>query len=194
VAYISHFFQRSFVWLILVIELFLELFIRPEGYQILTRSEKAYAPTTARFINTFHLCGETISLAIFTPEFFCLFGSHQCSDRSPFSYSNAAFVAVLGPERVNVFYGKLYIAFMRLRVFGLVRHWKNMWIKKTFVEMRSTSVKSLFMPSKAPKFVRVGKSKESVERKEKDDDGLTNVSNIGTALMVINSHRALILL
>jgi hypothetical protein len=103
-------------------------------------------------------------------------------------------MSFLGPERVDVFYGKLYIAIMRLRVFGMVRHWKNMWIKNTFVEMRSASVTSLFMPSRAPKFERPGESKESLERKEKEDDGLTNVSNIGTALMVINSHRALILL
>jgi hypothetical protein len=182
------------VWLILVTELFLEVFIRPEGYQSLTKSDKAYAPSTARFINTFHLCGEITSLAFFAPEFVCLFGSYECSDRIPFSYFNAAFVTILGPERVDVFTGKLYIAIMRLRVFGLVRHWKNMWIKNTFVEMRSASVTSLFMPSKAPKFERVGASEESLERKEEDNDGLTNVSNIGTALMVINSHRALILL
>lgn len=182
------------MWLILIIELFLEVFIRPEGYQILIKSEKAYAPSTARFINCFHLCAEFISLAFFAPEFGCLFGGYQCSDRPPFSYFNAAFIAVLGPERVNVFCGKLYIAIMRLRVFGLVRHWRNMWIKNTFVTMRASSIVSWFTPKKAPKVVEVGESTEAMDRKEKDTDGLTNVSNIGTALMVINSHRALVLL
>jgi hypothetical protein len=182
------------VWLILVIELFLEVFIRPEGYQMLTKSEKAYAPSTARFINCFHLCGEIISLAFFTPQFVCLFGDYQCSDRPKFSYFNAAFMAALGPKRINVFYGRLYIAIIRLRVFGLVRHWRNMWIKNTFVTMRASSIVSLFMPEKAPKAVKVGESTEATDRKGKDTNGLTNVSNIGTALMVINSHRALILL
>jgi hypothetical protein len=177
-----------------MIELFLEVFIRPEGYQMLKESEKAYAPSTARFINCFHLCGEFISLVFFAPEFGCLFGFYQCSNRPRFSYFNAVFISVLGPERVNVFWGKLYIAIMRLRVFGLVRHWRNMWIKNTFVTMRVSSIVSLVKPKKAPKVVNVGESTEAMDRKEKDTDGLTNVSNIGTALMVINSHRALILL
>jgi hypothetical protein len=175
-------------------ELFLEVFIRPEGYQMLKKSEKAYAPSTARFINGFHLCGEFTSLAFFAPEFGCLFGAYQCSDRPRFSYFNAAFIAVLGPERINVFCGKLYIAIMRLRVFGMVRHWKNMWIKNTFVTMRASAFVSLAMPKKSHKEINVGESTEAMDRKEKDTDGLTNVSNIGTALMVINSHRALILL
>ena len=185
-----------------MIELFLEVFIRPEGYQMLRKSEKAYAPSTARFINRFHLCGEFISLVFFAPEFGCLFGFYQCSARPRFSYFNATFISVLGPKRINVFYGKLYIAIMRLRVFGLVRHWRNMWIRNTFVKMRDSPfvmmrdspVASLAKPKKDSEVVNAGDSTEAMDRTEEDTEDLTNVSNIGTSLMVLNSHRALILL
>jgi hypothetical protein len=69
-------------------------------------------------------------------------------------------------------------------VFGLVRHWKNMWIHNTFITMTPTGLKAM-----------VGKQNHThvIEAEEKDM-GLTNAANIGTALMVINSHRALIIL
>lgn len=178
------------MWIILVIEMFCEVFIRPDGYQSLLMSEKAYAPSTARFINRFHLCGETLSLITFVPEFVCLLTSKlECNDRPKFSLFNALFTSVLGPTRLHTFYGRAYLALVRFRVFGLVRHWKKMWIHNTFATMRATGVKALVAPLKGTEPKKV----DPVEEEEKDR-GLTNASNIGTALMVINSHRALIIL
>ena len=184
---------HSIVFLVLVVELVCEVFIRPEGYHILINSEKAYAPSTARFINAFHLCGETISLVLFAPEFVCLFSKYECGDRLPFSYFNAAFTGILGPQRINAFKAFLYIAVIRLRVFGLVRHWRNMWVNNTFVTMKSTSLVRLFCPERNPTSQRKRESMKELMQKEKDM-AITNVSNIGTALMVTNSHRALIIL
>lgn len=179
------------VWLILIVELICETFIRPDGYQSLLYSEKAYTPSTAQFINRFHLCMESLSLITFVPEFVCLFTSRlECGDRPSFSLFNALFMSVLGPTRLATFYGKSYLALVRFRVFGLVRHWKKMWIHNTFVTMRATGVNALVAPYKrAPP-----KKMDPVMEEEEKDVGLTNASNIGTALMVINSHRALIIL
>ena len=56
------------VWFVLSIELLLEVFIRPDGYRsVMLLSEKAYSPITARFINTFHLFFEVISLFLYIP-------------------------------------------------------------------------------------------------------------------------------
>ena len=153
-------------------------------------SEKAYAPSTARFIDRFHLFGEIIALVTFVPEFICLFSSHQCGDRPAFSLFNALFISILGPTRLQTFYGNAFIALVRLRVFGLVRHWKKMWIHNTFVSMRASGMKALVGPLKGN---TPQKSIDHMEEEEKDL-GLTNASNIGTALMVINSHRALVIL
>ena len=60
------------VWSILVIELLFEVLVRPEGYLALMASEKAYAPSTARFINAFHLFFEVVALVCFVPDFRCL--------------------------------------------------------------------------------------------------------------------------
>jgi len=179
------------VWVILVLELLCETFIRPDGYQSLLFSEKAYAPSTARFIDRFHLCGELVSLVTFVPEFVCLLSSaYECGDRPSFSLFNALFMQVLGPTRLDTFYGRCFLALVRLRVFGLVRHWKKMWIHNTFVTMRSTGIKAFVGPLKgAPPQKTLGPMEE-----EEKDLGLTNASNIGTALMVINSHRALVIL
>lgn len=171
--------------MVLVIELICEVFIRPEGYQIMLSSEKAYAPSTAQFINRFHLFGETIALVTFAPEFVCLFSGQDCSDRQKFSLFNAIYMEILGPTRTSTFYGRAFLALVRLRVFGLVRYWKKMWIHNTFITMTPTGMKAM-----------VGQLKQhslAMEVEEKDK-GLTNAANIGTALMVINSHRALIIL
>jgi class 3 adenylate cyclase len=173
-----------FVWVVLVIELLCEVFVRPEGYQIMLFSEKAYAPSTAQFITRFHLFGEIIALLTFVTESVCLFSRSECSDRLSFSLFNALYMEVLGPTRLDAFFGRAFIALVRLRVFGLVRHWKNMWIHNTFITMTPTGLKAM-----------VGKQNHThvIEAEEKDM-GLTNAANIGTALMVINSHRALIIL
>lgn len=178
------------VWLILVVELVCEVFIRPEGYQSLLMSEKAYTPSTSQFISRFHLCGETVSLITFVPEFVCLFSSYECGDRPKFSLMNALFSEVLGPTTLATFYGRCFLALVRFRVFGLVRHWKKMWIHNTFVTMRGPGVKKLVAPYKGAEPKKVDPMMEEEEK----DRGLTSASNIGTALMVINSHRALIIL
>lgn len=186
----------------MVVELIFEVFIRPDGYHFLIVSEKAYSPSTVRYINAFHLTVEIMMLAFFVPEFVCLPSSNYgCSDRMRFSYFNAAFMAILGPNRINAFLGRAYVALIRFRVFGLVRHWKKMWINKTFVN-KSWKLKSegggllsgVFAPARVGNFDGKPMSEAmNLERQERKEDALINASNIGTALMVTNSHRALMI-
>lgn len=193
------------VFCILLVELLFEVFIRPDGYQELIISDKAYAPTTVRFINAFHLVVESVSLLCFIPEFYCLFSStFECGERLGFSFFNAALMGVVGPTRLDAFYGKAFFALIRFRVFGLVRHWKKMWINNTFINMRWKAAHGFFSGSKkqiAPiKNKRHNRHHSHKAKKEESDDGkkkesvLTNASNIGTALMVTNSYRVLIML
>lgn len=175
----------------LVLELIFEVFIRPDGYNVLVASEKAYAPSTVRYINYFHLVVETFSLGIFVPEFICLWNvSSSCSERTRFSYFNAAFMAILGPSQASAFLGHVYFALVHLRIFGLVRRWRIRWINNHLIAKKA--VKS------QKDDVRNGGSKKRVHKpadtEKGREDSLINASNIGTALMVTNSHRCLVIL
>ena len=226
----------SFVFCILVLELIGEVFIRPDGYRRLMFTEKAFSPQVIRGINNFHLVVEIISLIFFIPEFICLFGDEAC--RQQFSLSNASQWGVIGPDRIHAFYGRAFYAIVRLRMFGMVRHWKQTWINATILEpdlsrQGTGLIKGGLVPniagrpagqnvaddmfldssktriggkmnkiapvsdgSEAKKSAKRVSSRDMRRRKaaeKKEDKFLTNATNIGTALMVINSHRALIL-
>lgn len=201
----------SVVWSILAVELFLEWLIRPVDYFDLIQSEKAYAPSTARNINSFHLVFEFISLVLFIPEFVCLQQS-TCGQAVPFSGTWASLNAVLGPGRGDSALGRFCIGLRTFRLFGLARHWKNMWINNTFHdEATRRRLWDLFFNDNeraVPKFSRKRKNKVDDEGNAEDLDGsksqdkesneedqrLKKAATIGTALMVINSHRALFLL
>ena len=124
-------FAQSIVWSILVLELIFEWLIRPSHYYKLTMSDKAYAPSSARYINSFHLVTEAIALLTFIPEFDCL-STKVCGKRTFFSGVDASLNAIYGPTRVRGAFGRLCIGLISLRMIGLVRHWKIMWINRTF--------------------------------------------------------------
>lgn len=216
------------VWSILVIELLFEVLVRPEGYSALMASEKAYAPSTARFINLFHLFFEVVSLICFVPDFRCL-ASGDCGAAVPFSLMEASLNSVLGPSVSDAVRGHLYFVTLRLRVFNLVRHWKKMWINHTFDEPvdKGSHLRGYWVPaqgvisleSQRGKIVTNKKTDDaqistlSIDDSGYDEDGeeekatkeqkrqakradkrLSKAATIGTALMVVNSHRAMILI
>jgi len=193
------------VWIILVLELLFEAFIRPDRYSEMIHNEKAFAPTTVRFISSFHLVIEAIALLLFVPEFLCIFANDiACDDRIPFSFYNGALMSVVGPSQREVFYGHAILALVRLRAVGLLRHWKNMWISNTFINMNwrgkngmlSSILPFLNSPSSSDRMSLLSKKSldpDTVEQKKKEVT-LTNASTIGTALMVTNSYRAVAIL
>ena len=179
-------------------ELLFEIFIRPDGYNSLIVSEKAFSPSTVRYINSFHLLVESLSLAAFIPEFLCLLTeTYTCGDRPTFSFFNAAYMSVLGMNQSDAFLGRAYFALVRLRVFGLVRHWKRMWIKNALALGCWTSSSGGFLSVLSPSRTAPANSdgvKNTKSNIEKTGNSLTNASNIGTALLVTNSHRTLMIL
>lgn len=194
------------IWFILFLELIFEVFIRPDNYSALIQSEKAYMPTTARFISGAHLAIEAVSLAFFVPEFLCLFQEDlQCDERRHFSFGYATLLAISGPTRSQSFLGRCFYACIRLRIFSLVRHWKNRWLNKKYI-MRGRSIERYqnhenSALTNAEKLrdddeitvATVSSGQIRLEQKERNE-ALINASNIGTALMVTNSYRALAIL
>ncbi len=114
-----------------MLELIFEWLIRPSHYYRLMLSGKAYAPSSARYLNPFHLVTELIALLTFIPEFNCL-TTKVCGERVFFSGVDAALRAIYGPKVVNGIYGRFCIGLISLRMIGLVRHWKIMWVNRTF--------------------------------------------------------------
>jgi len=206
----------AIVFLVLFMELIVEVFIRPRGYHALIRSEKAYLPSTVRYLDRFHLVTEMISLIFFAPEFLLLFGYTDPA----FDLSNACLMSIYGPSRLEAFYGTAYICMLRLRIFGVVRHWTKMWINNTIVRVRGANgewqvqrAKGLFAPQWRREAgngqeiaVATGEARshpinydDQNERNVADkknlftnDYHLTNASRIGTALFNTNATRALI--
>lgn len=151
----------STVWVILLLELILAYFIRPDGYHTMIQSDKAYTPTMVRFISGVHLFVELISLGFFVPEFYCLFDSNlQCDDRPEFSFFHSTLLTVTGPTLFHAFLGRAFYACIRLRVFGLIRHWKNMWVNQKFMKRGSQKSRHYYYGPQDPQAT----SKNSVDR------------------------------
>jgi hypothetical protein len=219
----------SVVWIILVLELLFEVYIRPPDYFSLIKSEKAYIQSTARHISNFHVLTELFALGLFVPEFVCLFSSTPCGDSNAMSLTASCIKALYGPDRLQAFFGQAFLCLVRLRLFGLVRHWEKMWVNNIFVRVKGKDGvwrvqrgKGLFIPQG-----RLHAGKENVEAIEEqlliqakseseiaerhtdahsemtavkrmethtDDYHLTNASKIGTALLMTNAQRGLILM
>lgn len=113
-------------------ELIFELVIRPSNYRLLIQSDKAYAPSTARYLNLFHLFFESAALLLFIPQFSCVAGGFCGGGRASFGLINASLNAVIGYGEQRPALGRFVIGLSFLRLFGLIRHWKQMWINDTF--------------------------------------------------------------
>jgi hypothetical protein len=195
------------VWIILVLELCFQVFIRPDGYKFLVLSDKAYTPGVVKYINSAHLVVEICLLLLFIPEFLCILSSSgSCENRYPFSFQNATLLAVTSPTALETFYGRAFLATIRLRVFILVRHWKTMWVNNMSLQgpRKSRLLVSLF-PSRLSTKKAEDEKLDSIQpdiQSNNDqvsgdgelhtaDENLTSASAIGTALLVTNSYRAL---
>jgi hypothetical protein len=180
------------------------MLIRPSGYVKLIESDKAFAPSTARYINRFHLVFEFFGLLTFLPEFRCLVQEDVCYRDSRFSRVRASTDAVLGDTHAAAARGRFLLGITALRFFGVVRHWKQMWIQNTFRPVEAEGVVKLVYN---PEANQTGSAEMTLKSKKNDDNEsnqglssteedqrLKNAATIGTALMVVNSQRVLILL
>lgn len=130
------------IWVVLFFELMFECMIRPSDYLSLIETDKAYAPLTARNINRFHLGFELIALLMFIPSIICIVTDY-CQDRIWFNGVEAALSAVKSDEAWRAALGRFSLSLTFLRSFGLVRHWKQMWIVHT-VEGKNSNGNSKF--------------------------------------------------
>jgi len=206
------------VWSILTIELMFEFLIRPSNYYALVMSDKAFAPTTARHINRFHLVCESLALILYIPEVSCIL-SKTCSYE--YIIVQSPLWAILSRNGWKAALGRFLLGLTFLRAFGLVRHWKQMWINHTFdcgkeqsslirrlllVEERKKPLRRMMMMRRRKK--KLDEENESTIGEDDDakdismqhktgcdeDQQLKSAATIGTALMLVNSHRALFLL
>jgi hypothetical protein len=104
--------------------------IRPSNYFSLIETDKAYAPLTARNINRFHLGFELIAMLMFIPSMFCIMTDY-CEGNIWFNGVEAALSAVKSDNVWRAAIGRFNLNLTFLRCFGLVRHWKQMWIAHT---------------------------------------------------------------
>ena len=201
------------VWIFLVLELVLEFLIRPQEYHAVMQSDKAFAPTTARHINTFHLVMESLALIIFAPSFRCIFDREKCGIDVIGTGIRACMDALAGNDYAASSLGRFLIGLHFLRAFGLVRHWKQVWLKNTFEDDRANSqiIRRLLLVETDEQHMkrrnrsikktdfekaldRETNNKSMSKQVSEEDTRLKNAATIGTALMVINSHRYLILM
>jgi hypothetical protein len=175
------------VWVVLVVELILEAFVRPDNYRHLIMTEKAYHPETMRYMNACQLAVEAFSLLLYMSEFWCIFQAESCSQRYRFSLYNALLMAVTGSTRLKVLGGSAYMALIRLRIFGLVRHWKNMWLN---AESRSYATTTSL--SKGTGGGGGSDDKNGSNHNGSHRESIKSASNIGTAILSNNTYNALL--
>lgn len=120
------------VWMVLVTELLLEFIARPADYQQSLRNEKAYIPRTVRYMHGTQLLMEAAILALFVPEFQCIFVGNSgttslstCSDTHLLQFYHGAVLTIARRSRLHILAGYAIMSLTRLRVLALVRRWKN---------------------------------------------------------------------
>ncbi len=63
-----------------------------------------------------------------------MFSGETCGgERNGTSLEEMVIFALFGPDKLDSFYGNAVLCMLRLRIFGLVRHWTKMWLNCTFV-------------------------------------------------------------
>lgn len=83
---------------------------------------------------------EMVALILYVPPVFCVLTSGQCEDRM--LGAQDALWAVTSPDAAKAALGRFTLGLTFLRTFGLVRHWKQMWINHTFEGRKPESSKS----------------------------------------------------
>ena len=206
------------VWCVLVLELIVEVMIRPSNYRDLIRSKKAYRPSTARYISAGFLFGEILALVLYLPEVICLNNTTDACLTDGifgrFMLVKASAFAVIGPTILDSILGRLMMGTVSLRLFGVVRHWQHMLIQQTFHPTQRQGIEKWIIPYDPSNYSRKQLRRRIRIEKQGDDDTvesnidesgvdpweskenrrLKSAANIGTALIVVNCQRALILI
>jgi hypothetical protein len=133
------------VWFVLIVELLFELLIRPSNYGALVYSDKAFAPSTARLLNRFHLFCESLALFAYLPQSVCGF-TDGCD--STLDAIKRTLWALTSTNLRDAFLGRILFGLVFLRSFGLARHWKQMWLNHTYEKIDQESCKFVILAPK----------------------------------------------
>ena len=163
-------YDTSVLWVILLLELIFEILIRPNDYKQLMKSDKAFWPSTARYINTMYVVGEAFALLTYVPEIICLSETLDvCLTRHNFIGSltlvKASGDAVLGPTRFDSIMGRVVLGSMAFRFFGVIRHWKQMLINQTYHPVERQGIEKWVIPYD-PNNTRQKRRRRRIENKE----------------------------
>ena len=170
-----------------MLELAFEASIRPKEYRALLDKEQAYSPSTVRYINRFHLFFEFIALMFVIPDFLPLFMDRAIA----FSFIHGAVNATDGSTVFAFIAGNLHSLLIRIRLFGLIRHKRNQWISPPEDDSASARQQSDADDSDQAK---PDETSDDFVGASDDDSALRRADTIGTALLLVNSQRAMLLL
>ena len=109
-------------------------------------SDRAFAPSTARHINRFHIIFELLALLTFLPEFHCLAPDDVCTPQTLLSRVVASLDSVIGPSYKEAARGRFLLGLTSLRLFGLIRHWKQMLINRTSDPTKREGIENWLIP------------------------------------------------
>ena len=182
------------IWFILITDLVCEVCIRPSDYKGLVRSKDKYDPSTACFINRFHVITESITLLCFLPEIISIFSGWDKG--SPGSLLQASLSSVsVEHSLAGSYVGLITYAVIRLRVICLIRYWKTHWLNHNYINL-SEEIDEATKGEKSK--IDINETSNSDNKPphtvSKEDEKLKNAAHIGTALMMTKSHRSLILM
>mmetsp|Transcript_16209 Transcript_16209/g.32276 ORF Transcript_16209/g.32276 Transcript_16209/m.32276 type:complete len:1314 (+) Transcript_16209:82-4023(+) len=206
------------VWFFLVFDLFSEILIRPMDYSKLLRSNKAFYPSTQRYIDNFHFFLEFLALALYFPEILLCF-----SDNVKLSIFHSYMNTLDSAKDSNSWIHIILLALVHLRIVGVMRRWRQSTINASYLK----TGEELFL-AKVPIETDVGSSSEenqsydsSTNQNEQispidsdsndetpkliqssvninagryynDDKEVTQASSIKTALLVTNSRLIIV--
>ncbi len=161
----------SSAWIVLVLELLFQVLIRPYNYAELLKGSQLYNPSTALYINRFHLCFEALALALVIPDFLPIFGFEPAINTV-----KAAVYTSVGSWRQSLgsyIAGNLYMFSKRLRLFCLVRHKRNHYIKAIYTDNVNRAGRTCIEDSSGIEVLSGNPSKENQYMESRDTDNST---------------------
>jgi len=156
------------VWFILVVDLFLEILIRPFDFSKLLRSKKAYYPSTQRHIDNFHFVLEFLALALYFPEILLFLMPKPNIFLSYMSVFGLYKQTLASEKNSTPWLPIILLALVRLRIVGVMRRWRQSTINASYLK----TGKELFL-AKVPTETNVGSSNEE---NNQSYDGSSNQS------------------
>mmetsp|Transcript_1691 Transcript_1691/g.3584 ORF Transcript_1691/g.3584 Transcript_1691/m.3584 type:complete len:1339 (-) Transcript_1691:224-4240(-) len=190
------------VWLCLALEWISENFIiRPKlsDYLNLVRSDKAYSPSTRRYMDPFHSILEFIALILFIPEICGSLSNKQNAWYLKWSLLGAI-KRIMNRGKFEMCLGATTVMLTRLRIIGVTRRYKQRVINNHYLK----SDKDLAVVKKELKEIHETVKTETIEplidsnaRYETyyaSNKDVTKAPNIETALMVRKSYLNIIMI